>query len=296
MWGQVMPLPNFLIIGAKKAATTSLHNYLKQHPDIFMSRIKEPRYFAFDPENSEHVSKVPQTYPITTLDQYSQLFDKVSTEKAIGESSPNYLRSKFAANKIKHTLHAPKLIVCLRNPVDRAYSNYIMNVRECVESRLILEAFNESESWVQGGLYYDDVKRYIDLFGRDSIKIVLFEELVRKPTNVVKDIFRFLNVDENFVPDMSVKYNLGGMPKNKLLDSIYQVYKRNRKLKLLVRPYLPNKLRSAWVKQKNRNINRPPSLTGAVAIPMQRFYEDDVLKLQDLVGINLAVWSKYNDC
>src|SRR5437868_623089 len=109
-----MTLPNFLIIGAAKAGTTSLHHYLRQHPDVYMGP-REPRYFAREGADAE--SPV-----IRTRDVYEQLFDGVTTEHAIGEGSPQYLNHPIAPDEIAAELPDVKLIVSLRNPADRAYS------------------------------------------------------------------------------------------------------------------------------------------------------------------------------
>jgi len=142
-------LPNFFIVGAAKAGTTSLYNYLKQHPDIYMSPIKEPNYFAKDIDinlfrkdykktalidTQKYFSK-PKLEElhlafITELEDYIKLFQKVSNEKVIGETSVSYLYSKVAAKEIKKLVPDAKIVIILRDPIERAYSHYLMNLKE----------------------------------------------------------------------------------------------------------------------------------------------------------------------
>src|SRR4051794_34967159 len=114
-------LPNFLIIGAAKAGTTSLYHYLRQHPDVYMSTIKEPNYFCFE-------EQLPEYAPVRTLAEYESLFDGASSQPAVGEASTQYLNSAAAPRRIANILPNVRLIVSLRNPADRAYSSYLGRV------------------------------------------------------------------------------------------------------------------------------------------------------------------------
>src|SRR3954452_25059385 len=106
-----MTLPNFLIIGAAKAGTTSLYEYLKQHPDVYMSPLKEPGYYWSEAPALEDA-------PIRTRADYERLFDGVTTEKALGEAAPRYRKSAPPAEGIAHALPPARLIVSLPNPAD----------------------------------------------------------------------------------------------------------------------------------------------------------------------------------
>jgi len=123
-----MQLPNFIVGGALKAGTTSLNYYLKQHPDVYMSPFKEPRYFAYDPAGPTNGDSGLH-FPVTTLEQYAELFAGATNEKAVGEVSPHYIISPIAPRRIHDTLPGVKLIFSLRHPVKRAYSVYWQAVR-----------------------------------------------------------------------------------------------------------------------------------------------------------------------
>ena len=127
-----MRLPTFLVIGAAKSGTTSLHRYLGQHPDIFVSRVKEPGFFAFEGQSLDFDGPgdewIQQTVA-TNIDAYAHHFEGVTSEKAIGESSPVYLYSKEAPGRIATHLENPHLIAILRDPVDRAFSQFLFFVQ-----------------------------------------------------------------------------------------------------------------------------------------------------------------------
>ena len=117
--------PNFIVIGAMKAATTSLYTYLKQHPEIFMTKVKEPMFFNnFQQENNYKILGKKRK-KLNTLEEYLAMFKDVKNEKAIGEASPAYIYNQKAPQLIKEHLPNVKIIAILRHPTDRAYSNYL---------------------------------------------------------------------------------------------------------------------------------------------------------------------------
>ena len=143
-----MILPNFLIIGSAKAGTTSLHYYLNQHPEIYMTAVKEPRFFALEGKNlnfSGPDKDIINSTSVTTYEEYIALFEEVSSEKAIGETSPLYLYSEKAIQRIHHYLPDVKLIVILRNPIDRAFSCYTHLLREGYESLSFADSLKAEE-------------------------------------------------------------------------------------------------------------------------------------------------------
>lgn len=293
-------MPNFLIIGAAKAGTTALYEYLKQHPQIYMSHEKEPKFFALEgekldfggPHDQENINRTA----ITDIEAYRKLFQGVSNEIAIGEASPLYLYSPKAPGRIKNYIPDAKLIAILRNPVDRAYSGYMMHVGLGWETTSdFTQALQEEEmrirnNWGWGhyvnvGFYYMQLKRYFDTFNPNQIKVYLYEDLNANPIAMLQDIFQFLNVDESFVPDITIKHNISGIPKNNFLGVLINSVKP---LNPILKQVFPSGIRQNI---KNQVLVKP-QLSMDVRKQLIEVYREDILNLQDLIHRDLSKWMK----
>jgi hypothetical protein len=228
-------MPNFLVIGAPKAGTTSLYHYLRQHPQVYMSPVKEPKFFAFEaakPSSSRRKrDRVRTSHLITDIEEYRVLFAGVSDEKAIGEASPQYLYVSGAAGRIRRYLPEARLMAVLRNPVDRAYSHHLHLVREGFERLSFSEALKKEEERIRDnwpmmwhyknrGFYHEQLTRYYELFEAEQIRVYLYEDLKEDPVGMMRSIFRFLGVDDAFVPDTSLIHNASGIPKSRALHTL----------------------------------------------------------------------------
>src|SRR3954451_24911674 len=211
-----MILPNFIILGAAKAGTTALYHYLKQHPQVGMSRIKETNYFALagdpldfrGPGDRDYIGR----FSVTTADGYRRQFLGCEGAVAIGEASPLYLYSPKVPPRLKEAVPDAKLIAILRNPVDRAYSAFLHLVRDGRETVLDFgEALRLEESRIRDhwehiwhykniGLYYQQLQRYFDLFDRGQIRVYLYYDFRTDPVGMLRDLFRFVGVDEGYTP------------------------------------------------------------------------------------------------
>ena len=301
-----MTLPNFLVIGAGKAGTTSLYYYLDQHPEVYMSPIKEPKFFALEggiPDyrgpGDREVWSSGTNRAISDPKEYESLFDGVREEKAIGEASPGYLCNARAPGRIKRCVPKARIVAVLRDPAERAYSAYLHMLRDGREKLPFAEALGEEkrrtrEGWAPGwqytreGFYYRNLKRYFELFERDKIRLYLYEELRADPLGLMRDAFRFLGVDEAFVPDISLRHNVSGIPKSALLVSLIT---RRNPLKTLLKPLLPEGLRRRIsVGVQNRNLTPAPPLSPEDRARLIELYREDILRLQDLLGRDLSSW------
>ncbi|HEX6895667.1 MAG TPA: sulfotransferase [Bryobacteraceae bacterium] len=237
--GDAQHIPNFFIVGAPKAGTTSLYYYLDQHPEVFMCPVKEANHFASEirPEGfAEHLQgrvrreiKATRKYlagPMSEKrfgaiglewDEYLRLFRNVKREKAIGEASVCYLWSQTAAQNIAARIPAAKIVMILRDPVERAFSQYMQWASQGEVGESFLEVCHKSiantggkfqwmSPFLEMGLYAEQVKRYLDLFPRQNILIYLYEDYVRDPEGVLKETFRFLDVNAAFRPDLSTRH------------------------------------------------------------------------------------------
>jgi hypothetical protein len=231
-------LPNFFIAGTGKAGTTSLYHYLQQHPQIYMSPVKEPCYFASEirPENlapaylrhirrmsrrlPQHLRKENRTRPSGWLfsewEDYLRLFEGVQTETAIGEASVAYLWSETAAANIASRLPDAKIIFILRDPSERAFSQYLHQLTEGLTHSTFREhiekcmrnrdrKLSSHYPHLEVGLYSRQVQRYLDLFPQNNIRIYWYEEAWRNSSWLLEDLFTFLGVDSNFPADTSRK-------------------------------------------------------------------------------------------
>jgi hypothetical protein len=283
-----MRLPNFIVGGAIKGGTTSLNYYLKQHPDVFMSVFKEPRYFAYDPGNPDHVEGRGLRFPIRTLEEYAALFEEATGEKAIGETSPHYLRSSIAPQLIKDTIPDARLIFSLRDPVKRAYSSYWHRVRLGLEDRPVEEVLTEGDQAVMHGLYYTSLSNWYERFEPSRIKIILFDDLIRDALGVFADICRFLEIDDTFVPDLAVK-NKGGAMKNQRLGRLYEQIKTHP-LRQAINPLVPERLRLMMVSTRNSNFEEPPPMPPVVVRRLNDYYHDEIERLESLLHRDLSTW------
>lgn len=238
-FGLTSQQPNFFIAGAPKAGTTSLYHYLDQHPEIYMSPVKEANYFAseirlenFAEEHQGSVSRdmeAMQSYlagPMSSKrfgavglawDDYLRLFRNAREQKAIGEGSVSYLWSASAARNILERIPNAKLIFILRDPAERAFSQYGQSVDKGSTNVSHLETCRESTKESDGkfrvfrpflemGLYADALKRYLDLFPRENLYISFYEDYQRDAVGMIANILRFLEVNDDFKPDMSKRY------------------------------------------------------------------------------------------
>ncbi|WP_246141455.1 sulfotransferase family protein [Hyella patelloides] len=298
-------MPNFLIIGAAKSGTTSINAYLKQHPQIYMSPQKEPNFFAFEGEQLDFLGSIAEGYRQgiqTDLETYQRNFQAVSHEIAIGETSPSYLYIEKAAERIKYHLPQVKLIAIVRDPSERAYSNFLHHCRDRLELYQDFETALEAEEsritnnwwwgfhYVNVSRYFLQLKRYFEIFDRDQIKVYLYEDLQDNPLQLSQDIFQFLGVDSQFVPDMSAKYNTTGIPKYQTLDALI---KEQNLIKTVYQFLIPTKLRkqiTANLSQRNSLVK--PTLTPELRQKLQNRLKEDILQLQDLIKRDLSNWLK----
>lgn len=283
-----MRLPTFIVGGALKAGTTSLNYYLKQHPEVYMSPLKEPRYFAYDPAAVSNGDGQGLHFPVTTLEQYAALFAGATTEKAVGEVSPHYIISPVAPGHIRETIPDVKLIFSLRHPVKRAYSVYWQAVRLGNENRPVEQALTEAEHRVRNGRYYALLQNWYAHFDPAQIKIILFDDLAGDALGVFRDVCSWLGVDDTFVPDLTVR-NKGGALKNQRLGRFYEQLK-NSPLKQAVDPLIPERLRDKINDMRNQNFEEPPPIPETVVQRLNEFYLDDIEKLEDLINRDLTAW------
>ena len=299
-----MIMPNFILFGAAKAGTTSVYKYLEQHPDVFMSSFKEPGFFTFEGEkpklNGPGAQKWVDRWVVTDLAAYQRLFDEYKGQTAIGEASPYYIYYyEKTPQRIYHYLPDVRLIAVLRNPVERAFSNYVWAVRDRAESltnfndALAAEAARIQDNWgpkwryKDQGFYYQQLKPYYEIFQPEQIKICLYEDFVANPVVIMQDIFAFLRIDPNFIPDMSKKHNTSKIPRNKIW---HQFLVKSNPIKSAIKPFLPLEFRQNLKKKAQEKNLFKPTLDSEISDRLTAEYRPDILQLQDLIGRDLSLW------
>lgn len=310
-----MTLPNFFVIGAAKSGTTSLYHYLKEHPQIFMSPMKEPEFFSFLGQKIDRKDprQAPGIFAILDFKDYEALFNGAKDEPAIGEASPSYLYLPEVPQRIRQYIPDPKFIAILRDPADRAYSHF--NMRRNKLSANVTEPFTDfeealraedgriKEGWACGwhyrtrGFYYEQLKRYHDLYGAPRIRVFLYEDLRSDPHKVLQEIFRFLGVEDSFKPSLEKVHNKGRyqtIVKNRLWQDLLTT---DNPVKSMIKPLLTKEKRKQLKKffiRKNiaAGSEEPAGLPPRIRRELVETYREDILKLQDLIERDLSAWLK----
>ena len=289
-------LPNFIIIGAAKAGTTALYHYLADHPQVFMSKLKETNFFAFGLDAEGRLlygDPDVHRYPVQTLADYETLFTDAGTAAAIGEASPIYLECPQSAGRIRDLIPNARIICCLRHPVDRAYSDYQMYLRRRrrrVEPARDLTTASEwalpDSRWMKLGRYHGQLVRYFDAFPRGHIHVSLSDDLKRDTPGVTRDLYRFLGVDPTFEPDLTTPHNVGGTLGSTWLESLLS----GGALKSTLEPWVPKEVANWARRLRTRNLQPAPALPAELKRELTRHFHDDIARTSDLIGRNLSHW------
>lgn len=297
-----MPLPNFLVIGAGRSGTTSLHHYLGQHPDVFLPANKAPSYFYCcdsPPSADPYQHLVSRNYFVRDFAQYQALFDGVRSERAVGEVSPVYLATMQAASRIAKQIPEVKLVGIIRNPVERAYARFLGRTRDGLERRTSFAEIVREESeaglirddasgtYVASGFVFHFLESYLERFPRESFRVRLFEDLKTDSEGLVSDLFEFLGVDSTFRPSIERRHNpSGGTIRQPLLRYLWT---SSGLLRARLRPFLPVGMRdSIFDLLPMERVGRP--LDPEIRSELIGLFRNDVLKLQDWMDRDLSAW------
>lgn len=277
--------PNLFIVGAPKAGTTSLHAYLGRVPGIFMSKIKEPHYFSR--------VVIPDDYPFPPCrdrEKYLRLFAEANESRYVGEASPSYLADPGAAHLVHHVSPDAKIIACLRDPVDRIYSHYLMLLNGGFAKGSLMSEIERGIAYGREwnrillrpeiGLYADSVKRYLTRFGAPQVHVLVFEELAADPATAVARILRFLGIDFDMTGFDTTGYRRFGVARGPLVKYLFGSPRVNR----LGEALLPIKVRS-WIKETLllKQVPKPPLEHEAHEF-LKSYYRDDVAEVAAMLG------------
>ena len=289
-----MNLPNLLIVGAAKSGTTSLHNYLKQHPDIFMSNHKEPHFLI---NNEIGVNRIPKG--INNLQDYSNLFSNGASQKYRGESSAMYLQfPEIAIKNINRYLDEDvKIIIMLRNPIERAFSGYQHVKRYNLDEDLDFEdALEISEQryftnnnitpasrYIHIGMYNEFVRKFKTKF-KTNVHIIIYKDFINNTNQELSRLFSFLGIKDIQI-DFNKQYMVGGWKwKNDLFRKIFM--KRH-----FLKKFIPFK-RLIRVAFKLFATDSVEKIDDTIREKLIGIYKDDIKNLSTFLNIDLNFWTK----
>lgn len=289
-----MNLPNLLIVGAAKSGTTSLHNYLKQHPDIFMSNHKEPHFLI---NNEIGVNRIPKG--INNLQDYSNLFSNGASQKYRGESSAMYLQfPEIAIKNIDRYLDEDvKIIIMLRNPIERAFSGYQHVKRYNLDEDLDFEdALEISEQryftnnnitpasrYIHIGMYNEFVRKFKTKF-KTNVHIIIYKDFINNTNQELSRLFIFLGIKDVQI-DFNKQYMVGGWKwKNDLFRKIFM--KRH-----FLKKFIPFKrlIRAAFKSLATDSVEK---IDDTIREKLIGIYKDDIKNLSTFLNVDLNFWTK----
>jgi len=301
-------IPNFLVVGAPKAGTTSMNRYLSEHLEVYMPARKGLHYFTCQdlmrcsngPGDKEAIQNI-----CTTFDQYQSFYATVpSSALAIGDASPSYLFYSNCIPSIKQTLGSQvKIIIMIRNPVERAFSNYLHMVSNKRENLSFFDALLAEDGRVKQGwgdfwqyrghsLYYAKLKDYLDAFGASQVKVINHDEFAHNTLRSMQDIYTFLNVDPSFVPmNINVIYGKTGTSRSRLLS---EWVNKSVVFKPLFIKILPKKILRRLKVYKDRiiekNTVKEVNIAQRAIEFLNPFFQEDIALTENLLQIDLRQW------
>ena len=283
--------PNFFIVGAPKAGTTSLYEYLKKIPEIYMCPNKEPNYF--NKKNIKDDHPIPK---ILTEEKYLKLFENVTNQKIIGEASA-YLRDSDAPNLIHQVSPKAKILISLRDPVELTYSRYLMLVNLGLISNSFHQEIenelqngpNQHQSWIKMdiGLYFKHVKKYLKVFGHEQVKIIIFEEFIKNTKETIEEILKFLELDKTLSNFSAKKHN----PYVTSRGPIAQQIRNSKKIKRIAHALIPESTRRTLANYILLDKSKP-KMSEKDRETLIKFYKGDVKQLKLILGRKLP-WKNF---
>jgi hypothetical protein len=311
--------PNLFIVGAAKSGTTSLHHYLSHSPEIYFSPVKEPCYFGSDIDIEKFHVNVKRAAKQDLIDYYKKnrvltdrhilytqkmsdylwLFSNIGDEKVIGEASTCYLYSKMAAAEIFEFNPLSKIIIILRNPVERALSHYFMRynagrekigdpfkaIKNDMDKRE--KAWGAAGNYFELGLYFEQVQRYYEFFPKEQICILMMDDLKKDPSKLLGKVSSFLGVSDKFIRDVKLaKKNTPKKPRSHFLQIFSHNFLANRVIGLIP-DTIKNELKNIWYKNDQ---NRYEHLSQNERKILKRLYHEDISKLEIMLNIDLTCW------
>lgn len=300
-------LPGFLLVGAAKSATSSLHSYLDQHPQIAMASMKESWFFSFYDNPPHYDSPGILSDVVYRLDDYLKLFDGAEAEQILGDACPSYLytyedtirniRQLYSAQALAEL----KIIICLREPLSRAYSQFYTFKRKVEEPLTFEEAMQKStvekrrqDNWnifydyLGFGMYSKQVEAFQQAFGKERVLVLLYEDIQADMQKTCQEIYRFLGIDPDFEVDDRLKHNsITGEPRANWL--VAGLFSKN-KFKRMISAIIPKPIRNLIIYCVVVPLLKRKAMDEDVVKKMSANFHEDILRLEKLIDRDLNHW------
>jgi hypothetical protein len=296
-----MTLPNVVVLGVAKAGTTSLYHYLRPHPQVAVASVREPKFLFYAGYLRNPVERSLRNVSVRTQAQYEALFSGKDQFPVRVDISPVYFAyPDQTILGIKEYVPDAKLIVIYRQPVDRAYSAYVMHVREGQEPiRDFAKAVDAEETvlprsgarrrnYLGGSWYAARTRKYLEAFPRDQMHFLLYDDFVSDPAGFMRSIYAILGVEPDTLPEKMIRHNAGVWPKH---TAVHRLLAWRFALPPRVRALVPADIRRrAFSAVRAASYGPPPPLDPGFKKELTGRFRDDILELQGLIGRDLSQW------
>lgn len=278
--------PDFYCVGAGKSGTTSLYEIFKQHPQVFLPSVKEPYYFV---EDSIHQNRFDKQ-------SYLQLYEDALPNQITGDFSPGYFISSEAASRIFKRNPAARIIIILREPVSRAFSDYLMykqrgrttlGFMDAIQQEInrIDRSETEDPFFVYTGCYGTHVQRFMDVFSRENILILFMEDLIKQPKILYANVCDFLEIEQVAMKESSLnkKSNQYVEARSFLLNNLLYA----KPLKYLLGRVLPDSMKQSGRHVRQKLVYRAakkPEMPCEIWTLLLPIFREEIGKLQELIG------------
>ena len=294
--GDQRVVPDFFVIGAYRSGTTFLYRSVRQHPDVFVPVIKEPNFFAVHDNPAATPELLARS--VTEPHRYDDLYRAAGPTQRTGDMSPEYLRNPAAPARIHRSRPEAPLVAILRNPVDRAWSDYLMHrsrgTERCPTFAQALEqqasradgTDRSGPNYLDSGRYHEQLTRYFRYFDADQLLVLLYDDLLTDPGAVVRLVFEHIGVDPSIEVVLADGVNAGGAPKNALVESALRV---KAAVAPRVSPKIAARVGPLWQRVLRRGLTKT-TLEDTDRHALRELYSADVEALQALINRDLGHW------
>ena len=277
--------PNLFIVGAAKSGTTSLYHYLAQHPEVFMSPVKEPHFFSKVRYGTQY------SQPVNEQQSYLKLFVNAGGYAIRGEASPSYLWCPITASRLKQKVPNAYIIAILRDPIERAHSHYLMDVQANRQPLSFSKALHEdydrfekgwhiSNLYIELGLYAQQLQKFYDEFASQQIKVILYSDLVHEPKLLLNRLAEFLNID--LESNIHIRHNISHNS-YRVKRQHAQAIQRFRTFRSIYQKLIPLSWRALISKRWLLKPDIKPAISSKAQYFLQEIYEPEIKDLEKLL-------------